>query len=141
MHKRRMSGFTLVELVVVILVLGILAAVAAPKLFDTAGDARNNGTKQSLAVVRDAIELYRAQEGAYPAAAATLDTALKDYLRGPFPSPEVGANKGNTQVEESAENPIATVEGEAKGWIYNPATGEFRINSDDLVGGTSVLTW
>ena len=40
--KKRRGGFTLIELVVVVLVLGIIASVAAPKMFDTANDAREN---------------------------------------------------------------------------------------------------
>ena len=51
----------MIELVVVVLVMGILAAVAAPKMFDTATNAKVNATRQSLVVVRDAIELYKAQ--------------------------------------------------------------------------------
>ena len=61
MNKNR--GFTLVELVVVILILGILAGVAAPRLLDTSGCAADNGLKQTLKVMRDAIELYAAEHG------------------------------------------------------------------------------
>ncbi|MGN6136167.1 MAG: prepilin-type N-terminal cleavage/methylation domain-containing protein, partial [Aureliella sp.] len=61
--NRKRKAFSLVELVVVVLILGIIAAVAAPRMFDTAGDARKNSTKSSLAVLRDAIELYKAQTG------------------------------------------------------------------------------
>jgi len=120
-------------MVVVILVLGIIAAIAAPKMFNTAGDARNNTTKTTLSVVRDAVELYKAKEEAYPAA-ASITTDLKDYLRGNFPAPEVGANKGDATVKASVKDPIDDPSG-TNGWIYNETSGEFRIND------ASFLTW
>src|SRR6188508_418004 len=96
--NRVRKGFSLVELVVVILIMGILAAVAAPKMFDKANEARTNGTKQSLATLRDAIELYRAANGEYPASATNLATDLKTYIKGPFPEVQIGENKGSAGV-------------------------------------------
>jgi len=124
--RRTKSGFTLVELVVVILILGILAAVAAPKLFDTATEARTNGTKQSLTVLRDSIELYKAQNGSYPPA-ATLATALRPFLKGPFPAVQIGANK-NANVAASTQDPLVAPEAGGAGWAYNQTTGEIVIN-------------
>jgi general secretion pathway protein G len=133
-HKNRMrGGFTLVELVVVVLVLGIIAAVAAPRMFDTAGDARQNASRHSLIVVRDAIELHRAQNGTYPPV-ATIATALRPFLNGPFPATQVGTNQ-NATVAASTQDPIAAVEGGGAGWAYNVTTGEIVIND------AAFLTW
>ncbi len=123
---RPRRGFTLVELAIVVLVIGILAAVAAPKMVGTATTARSNGTKQSLAVIRDALEMHKSQNGTYPAA-ANLTTALQPMLTGPFPVAQVGANQ-NSSVAASTQSPIANPESGAHGWVYNETTGEFRVN-------------
>ena len=121
------SGFTLIELVIVVLVLGIIAAVAAPRMFDTAGDARTAATRHSLSVLRSAIELHRAEVGSYPG--AVLATTLQPYLQGSFPAPEVG-NAGDAGVAVSTDDPIAAPAG-TEGWIYNATTGEIRVNHAD----------
>lgn len=130
-HRR--IGFTLVELVIVVLVLGIITAVAAPKMFDTANDARDSASRQSLNVVRSAIELHRADLGSYPAA-ASITTALLPYLQGSFPAPQVGTNAGNASVAPSTQSPITTAEAGADGWAYNVTTGELRINDASFMG-------
>jgi general secretion pathway protein G len=113
--RSRRSGFTLVELVVVVLVLGILAAIAAPRLVNTATYAKTNSTKASLNIVRDAIELYKGDNGSYPPA-ATLATALKPYLKGPFPAAQIGNTNAN--VATSTQNPISAPEAGGAGWAY-----------------------
>ena len=133
---RKRSAFSLVELVVVVLIIGILAAVAAPRMFNTASDARDNATKASLGVVRDAIELYKSQNGSYPLA-STIATTLKPYMNGAFPKVQtttVPAANQNSTVVLNAGNPIATPAGTA-GWAYNETTGEFVVNN------ATCLTW
>lgn len=122
----RRSAFTLVELVIVVLVLGIITAVAAPKMFNTANEARESASRQSLTVLRSSIELYRAREGSYPTT-ANITTQLLPYLQGSFPAPAAAANP-NATVVASTQNPIATVETGTAGWAYNATTGEIRIN-------------
>jgi general secretion pathway protein G len=126
-HRGPRRGFTLVELVVVVMILGILAAVAAPRMFRSTTDAKKSSTRQSLAVIRNAIELYEADNGAYPPA-ATLPTSVKKYLSGPFPTCQVGNNNAN--VFASTADPIV-VGGAGQGWAYNQTTGDFVVNHAD----------
>lgn len=132
-HKRR-PAFTLVELVIVVLILGILAAVAAPRMFDTAGDARSNATRHSLTVVRDAIQLYRAANNALPGDAgdeADLKADLETMLNGPFPESSVG-NTGNAVRVTTTGAPLSASGTQA--WAYDNVSGEFILNH--AVGAT-----
>ncbi len=61
-HRER-SAFTLVELLVVILIIGTLAAVAIPQFGDSSADAKMAALDQNLAIVRKAIDRYRAEHG------------------------------------------------------------------------------
>jgi prepilin-type N-terminal cleavage/methylation domain-containing protein len=121
-------GFTLIELIVVVLILGILAAVALPKFIGQSDQAKLNGSLQSLSVLRTAIDTYRVNNTAYPTA-ANLNTAagIMPLLRSPtFPAPAIGANLNNTIVSTASSPPTATAGG--AGWVYNPTTGEIAIN-------------
>jgi len=126
MNKSR-TAFTLIELVVVIMILGILAGVAAPKMFQTSQTASENGLRQTLSVIRNAIELYAANEGSYPTATGgDLMADLRPYLQGnTFPISPVGA--GNATVALSTDNPL-TPSG-TEDWKYNATSGEFICNT------------
>ena len=128
MGQRR--GFTLVELVVVILILGILAGVAAPKMFNTSAAATDNGLKQTLGIIRDAIELYAAQHGGeFPPSdnSANFQAALKDYIRGPFPKCPIGPAKNSTVLVVSGPTTTGAAEPD-EGWAFNSSTGQFICN-------------
>lgn len=122
------SAFSLVELVVVVLIVGILAAVAAPRMFNTASNARTNATRASLAIVRDAIELHRAQNGSYPSH-STLRTDLQGFMSGSFPSVQITTTNNNSSVralKDSTFEPSG-----AEGWAYNETTGDFYVNHSE----------
>lgn len=121
----RTSGFTLIELVVVVIIIAILAAVAVPRFFDRADDAREAATLQSLATLRSSIELFRADTGAYP---TTLNTDLQTYLQGPFPGTSIGGTTDAT-VSVVASDPMTTADlNDDGGWLYNSTSGEIRID-------------
>jgi general secretion pathway protein G len=123
---RKQKGFTLVELVVVVMILGILAAVAAPKLLKTSSAASENGLKQSLAVVRDAIERYAAEHAGSLPGGATIKTDLEPYLRGTFPTCPVGAKNSDVKVTTTAGAIVGGTGTEC--WHYNSADGQFICN-------------
>ena len=126
------KGFTLVELVVVILVLGIIAAIAAPKMFDTADDARTNSAISSVVIIRDAIELYRAQNGEFPGNAGTeadFKADMTAFLKGPFPlNPLTAATGTERSVKVETAGTALTASG-AEDWKYDNTTGDFIINT------------
>ena len=75
----RESGFTLLELLVVMTIIGILAAVAIPALRDSPQRAREAALKEDLFTLRSTIDQYHGDKGYYPPDLATL--VSDGYLR------------------------------------------------------------
>ena len=131
MKRSIRHGFTLIEMVIVILILGIIAAVAAPRMFDTATTAEENSTRQQLATLRNAIVMYHARADVYPAA-HELPNAMATMLNGPFPAPTIGSVRGDAGVyyDMDGDNSVAVASNEAKvgGWAYKPLNGTLKLN-------------
>lgn len=69
---RRYRAFTLVELLIVIVVLAVLAAIVIPKFSDSSARGKESSLKTDLKLVRNAVELFKNDTGAYPAALSDL---------------------------------------------------------------------
>lgn len=138
LSKAKTKGFTLVELVVVVVIIGILAAVAAPKFLNKTDAAKAQVSLQKLAAVKNAIELYRSENTGYPADATALTSTMKNYIKGGLPIVEFGDMSTNEIISVSTDPtsyPTPAAGDKAKGYIYNPSTGSIWLNNADLFDG------
>ena len=62
-HARRRSGFTLIEILIVVVILGILAAIVIPQFTNASQDAQVSAVKSQLQTIRSQVELYRIKNG------------------------------------------------------------------------------
>jgi len=65
-QHRREAGFTLIEIMVVVIILGILAAIVAPNVIGCVGDAQIAAAKQDIRGIENALKFYRLDNFAYP---------------------------------------------------------------------------
>ncbi len=134
------SGFTLVELVIVIVVLGILAAVAIPRFLDFTGDANQAACKGALGGTRSAIANHYAHS-ATPSGggSATYPTLVELNSAGTVMAQGIPDNPYSTSAVKNVVilgvtkgTPVTA--GTTGGWCYNETTGEFWANTASGAG-------
>ncbi len=119
-HRTR-RAFTLIEILIVVVILGILAAIVIPQFTDASTEAQEASLRSQLQTVRSQLELYRVRNGdTYPNLATTGWTPLisGDYLQ--------AAPKNPLMPSGSQTSVGASVTGNAWGW--NNSTGELTAN-------------
>ena len=134
--RKNQSGFTLVELLIVVIILGILAAVVIPQFNTAAAESKEAALASNLATIRQAIELYKVQHNdTFPDdfivtklttttdATGAAGTKYGPYIRNIFPANPIDSL---ATVATPATMPAAPTA--AGGWIYATGNGEFRAN-------------
>jgi len=133
---RRSSGFTLLELIVVISIIGILATIVMPALKDMPRRAAEAALKTDLRTMRDALDQHLGDKGQYPKSLEGLVTA--GYLR-KIPVDPITRSK-DTWVVEYEEGEIdgaaETDQGEEPG-VTDVRSGSERLALD----GSAYNTW
>ena len=83
--SRRVRGFTLIEVMVVIVILGILAALVVPKVMGRPDEARIVAAKQDIAAIMQALKLYKLDNRRYPTAEQGLQALVAKPAAAPVP--------------------------------------------------------
>jgi general secretion pathway protein G len=152
----RKKGFTLIEVILVVTILGILAALVLPTFSDQATSAKESAAKSDLMTIRSQIELYRLQHNGitpgYAAGSAVAVDIMQIQLTGTTKVDGVASPSATPvspflygpYVKKIPKNPFnnlstiayvaqatafsAAVNGTSSGWLYKKETGEFVIN-------------
>ena len=136
-------AFSLIELVIVVVIIGIIGAIAIPRMSRGAAGAADSALVGDLAVVRSAIDLYKAEHGGDLPELSSFEDQLttysdplgntnatkdSDHYLGPYlreiPTLKVGSNRGQSAIVNSQG-------GSSAGWVYDETTGEFFANLPD----------
>lgn len=81
----RSKGFTLIELMVVLVILGVLAAMIAPRIMDRPDEARIVAAKQDIAAIVQALKMYRLDNIRYPSTEQGLQALVTKPAIAPIP--------------------------------------------------------
>ena len=79
-HHLGLQGFTLIELMVVMVIIGLLAATVVPKFFGQVDKAMQQDAQAQIELLGQALDLYRLEKHKYPTSDEGLE-ALKSYLK------------------------------------------------------------
>ena len=105
MHSRRRPGlargFTLIEIMVVIVILGVLAALVIPRVLDRPDEARIVAAKSDIAAIMQALKLYRLDNQRYP----TVEQGLAALVAKPATEPVPPNWKPNGYLEKLRNDP------------------------------------
>jgi len=128
--KRKQKAFTLVELLVVILIISMLAAFVAPRMFRGLGKAKRDIARAKMAIIEDALARFYIHCGRYPDDSEGLEALIvppadvEDKWDGPYLK--------RSEMLDPWENPyIYTAEGQ-----YNPGSFDLiSLGADGMEGG------
>jgi general secretion pathway protein G len=101
MQRRRQGGFTLVEIMVVVVIIGILGMLVVPKLLGRTGEARVTAARTDIATIMQALKLYKLDNQRYP----TTEQGLQALVQKPTTGPAANGWKEGGYIEKLPKDP------------------------------------
>jgi general secretion pathway protein G len=138
------AAFTLVELLIVVVILGILAAVVIPQFSDASTETRMSSLQENLTTIRKQIDVYKLQhQGILPGQATFADQMTKktdvdgtvNVATGKF-GPYLQRIPNNPFTNGGTGNDVTnTAAATNKAWFWEATTGEFKANDAGTTNG------
>jgi general secretion pathway protein G len=120
------SGFTLVEILIVVVILGILAAIVIPQFTDASTEAKTSSLCSDLQTMRSQIELYKIQHNDNPPSLANFEAQMTGTtdIDGDTSGTDFGPYLREIPVEPFTKSNAVTASGNV-GWNYDESNGDF----------------
>ena len=129
--RRRSRGFTLIEIMVVVVIMGVLAALVVPKLLSRTGESKVAAARVDIATVMQALKLYKLDNQRYP----STEQGLQALLTKPTTGPAANGWKSGGYLEKMPKDPW----GNPYQFLSPGIHGEvdvFSFGADGTPGGT-----
>jgi len=135
-RDRALRAFTLVEVLIVVVVLGILAAIVIPQFSDASSDARVSALTTNLATIRSQLQLYKLQHNDTFPTFASFVNQMTQYtdVAGAAQATKDATHKYGPYLISIPNNPytntnvVSNDDTATTAWYYNQATGQFKSN-------------